>query len=256
MRDQGYETLTSTPTAAGLSPHVLSEVLGEWGVLPVIPSDPIEGHGGGTPKPPLDPSSALAPAAGEPLGFTSHPQIVNLSAYWRAGWVGAVQGAYLRGGALPRLYAVAEALPERFGLAIFDAWRTSVLQELLAYRPESPEHEPSSGDPRDPAAHNTGGAVDLTLTYEGHPLSLGTPFGDSTERAVTAYFEKTIAAKGAGIGPEEVAVVTVLRRLLFGVMSKEGFVNLPSRWWHFEYGTRRWAAQTGETPLYGPMTLF
>jgi D-alanyl-D-alanine dipeptidase len=27
-------------------------------------------------------------------------------------------------------------------------------------------------------------------------------------------------------------------------MTKSGFANYPGEWWHFEYGTLRWAATT------------
>ena len=35
-------------------------------------------------------------------------------------------------------------------------------------------------------------------------------------------------------------------------MSSSGFVVLHCEWRHFEFGTRRWAAITGNQPRYGP----
>jgi D-alanyl-D-alanine dipeptidase len=35
-------------------------------------------------------------------------------------------------------------------------------------------------------------------------------------------------------------------------MASKGFVVFDGEWWHFEYGTRRWAAITGGTPRFGP----
>jgi len=36
-------------------------------------------------------------------------------------------------------------------------------------------------------------------------------------------------------------------------MRKAGFVVYDGEWWHFEFGTRRWAALTGSAPLFGPV---
>jgi D-alanyl-D-alanine dipeptidase len=36
-------------------------------------------------------------------------------------------------------------------------------------------------------------------------------------------------------------------------MSTAGFLNYPTEWWHFSYGDRYWALDTGEqTAIYGP----
>ena len=35
-------------------------------------------------------------------------------------------------------------------------------------------------------------------------------------------------------------------------MTAAGFVVFDGEWWHFEYGTRRWGAVTGNAPLFGP----
>ncbi|WP_395142979.1 M15 family metallopeptidase, partial [Armatimonas sp.] len=42
------------------------------------------------------------------------------------------------------------------------------------------------------------------------------------------------------------------RRTLYGAMIEAGFVNYPNEWWHFEFGTRRWAGGRGmKVALYG-----
>ena len=41
------------------------------------------------------------------------------------------------------------------------------------------------------------------------------------------------------------------RRLLYHVMSAAGFVNYDGEWWHYSYGDRQWARQTGAEPVYG-----
>lgn len=182
----------------------------------------------------------------EPLVPLHHRRIRVLSNYWHAGWTNAVPDTWLRADALDRLSFVAERLPERLGLAVFDAWRPLPLQAELF---DAAYHEPGLppgyvaepvADPRTPPPHLTGGTVDLTLTLDGTPLALGTGFDDFTDRAATRSLE------------HEPGTSRELRRLLYQHMRAGGFVVLHCEWWHFEYGTRRWAAITGNSPLYGP----
>jgi D-alanyl-D-alanine dipeptidase len=42
------------------------------------------------------------------------------------------------------------------------------------------------------------------------------------------------------------------RRLLHNTMTDAGFVNLPSEWWHFDYGDQLWAwANKKDHAIYG-----
>lgn len=180
---------------------------------------------------------ALLPVAG--------PRIRDLAAYHATGWKSAPRVGLLRASALARLRAAAESLPGEFGLAVFDAWRPLALQQEVfdvAYAgPTLPPGfvNPPSADPLTPPPHLTGGTVDVTLTWQNMPLALGTSFDAFDERARTAHFEATPGR------------VRDLRRLLYWTMRDVGFVVLNQEWWHFEYGTRRWAAITGNAPLYG-----
>ena len=87
--------------------------------------------------------------------------------------------------------------------------------------------------PLDVAPHTTGGAVDLTLCNQnGEPLDLGTKFNAEpleTENATftSAYNISTEALKN--------------RQILISAMSKVGFVNYPTEWWHWSYGDKYWA---------------
>ena len=98
---------------------------------------------------------------------------------------------------------------------------------------------PPSADPGTPPPHLTGGCLDVTLTWLGRALVLGSGFDDFTEEARAGAYE---AVPGR---------VRQLRRLLYWAMRVEGFVVMDCEWWHYEVGTRRWAAITGNTPLYG-----
>jgi D-alanyl-D-alanine dipeptidase len=181
----------------------------------------------------------------EPLVRLVHRGVRLLSPYWHAGWDEAEPGALVREGVAARLSRVCEGLPPGFGLAVFDAWRPLALQGAIfdaAYadsRLPAGFVTPPSNDPTTPPPHLTGGTVDLTLTWQGHPLALGTPFDDFTDDARADAFERTPGR------------VRALRRLLYWAMAAEEFVVIDCEWWHFELGTRRWAAITGNEPFYG-----
>ncbi len=182
----------------------------------------------------------------EPLVAITHRQIRTLSNYWHAGWKHAVPATLARSEVVRRLARAVEALPSRWGFAIFDAWRPLALQEELytsAYSdPDLPPGflaEPNS-DPSTPPPHLTGGAIDLTLTIDGVALALGGGFDDSSEAAHAAHLESEP-------GPAREA-----RRLLYRYMHEAGFIVFEGEWWHFEYGTTRWSGITGHPPIYGP----
>ena len=183
--------------------------------------------------------------SGEPLETIAHRKIRLLSNYWHAGWPSAIPDTYLRADVNRRLGVVADKLPAPWGLAVFDGWRSLALQQELydaAYADPSTEPDfmaPVSQDPATPPPHYSGGAVDLTLTYEGIPLALGTGFDNPTALAFTASLEARPSSERA------------LRRILFRAMDAADFVVFAYEWWHFEFGTRRWAAITGDTPIYG-----
>lgn len=218
------------------------------------PADQVEGAaevGGVDAQPPLpalvDPTPPpVASPVAEPLVALAHRRIRVLSSYWHAGWDSAVPTTWIRAEAMNRLGRVADRLPDRLGLAVFDAWRPLALQAELYHAAYDEPGLPAgyvaapSLDPSSPPPHLTGGSVDLTLTLDGTPLALGTGFDDFTELAATAAFEGV-----PGITRE-------LRRLLCHAMGAGGFVVVHCEWWHFEFGTRRWAAITGRAPRYGP----
>lgn len=195
------------------------------------------------------PTSPVRRPDPEPLVPLTHRRIRVLSNYWHAGWHHARPTTWIRGEALDRLGHAAGALPARLGLAVFDAWRPLALQAELyeaAYGepglPEGYVAEPVA-DPSTPPPHLTGGTVDLTLTLDGTPLALGTGFDDFTPAAATDALETV-----PGHSRE-------LRRLLVATMRSAGFVVLHCEWWHFEFGTRRWAAITGGQARYGAIAV-
>lgn len=159
------------------------------------------------------------------------------------------------------LQRAAERLPEGYKFCILDAWRPFALQKELYevysgkiirdfglehYTKENRERviRKFVSDPVDnaevPPVHTTGGAVDLTLLDEkGRELPMGTGFDAFTEKTDTAWYE----------GKRE-ETIRDNRRLLYHVMTGVGFTNLPSEWWHFDYGDRFWGYYNHKPAIY------
>lgn len=163
------------------------------------------------------------------------------------------RGAYrlLRAPVLERLVAAASALPPGLRLRVVEGYRPMALQRSYfeEYRDELALADPSlSADelhvlasryvsPPAVAPHCAGAAVDLTLeTTDGVELDLGTPVNASPEesggRCYTAH-------------PDVVGEARANRRILAGVLAGAGLVNYPTEWWHWSYGDRYWAMETG-----------
>ncbi len=97
--------------------------------------------------------------------------------------------------------------------------------------------------------HVTGGAVDLTISYNGIPLALGTDFDEFTPAAATDWYE-THAVKGA-----DAVLIRDLRRMFGNAMLKAGFAPYQQEWWHWSYGDRYWAYQQHQPhAIYGSVT--
>ena len=154
----------------------------------------------------------------EPLVALQHPRIRTLKCYWEAGWENALDGCWIRESVAKKLYAIAEELPDRWGLGIFDAWRPLALQNELfkaaSEDPLIPEElfaKPSS-DPVAPPPHLTGGAVDLTFTVDNVPLAPGSGFDDITPAARADFLEEI-----PGFNRD-------FRRFLYWMMRSQNFV--------------------------------
>ena len=183
-----------------------------------------------------------------------------LSVYYARLLPGATYEAYARESVAEMLIKAQGLLPKGYSLVILDAWRPISVQQALwdEFRRIVSEGEPGLGEEEldyktsffvskpsydiySPSVHNTGGAVDLTLRdSDGHILNMGTGFDDFRETANTAYYEKP------GLNEE----IRKNRRLLYHTMLNAGFSNLPTEWWHYDYGTKFWAYFTGNTALY------
>jgi D-alanyl-D-alanine dipeptidase len=196
-----------------------------------------------------------------PLSLAPERVLVR-PAYFCAGLQGALPECYAREGVLDRLMHAASMLPDGVRMVVLDAWRSIGVQEILfeqclavlrGAHPDLGEQDLASlvrqfvaspsADRAAPSPHLTGGALDLTLaTVDGKLLEFGTPFDYPGPASYTRHLERK-AAEEPLYSREREGLEN--RRLLYEVMIRAGFVNLHAEWWHFEYGTQRWALLTG-----------
>ena len=134
------------------------------------------------------------------------------------------------------LYRAAENLPSGYKFVIWDAWRPFALQKelFISY---------SSKIIKEFHLEN------LTSEEQEHEIAkfidFGTDFDAFTEKTRAAYYE-TIDVEGNSKAKE----IRNNRRFLYNLMMDAGFGNLPSEWWHYEYGDKNWADIQGKSALY------
>lgn len=163
------------------------------------------------------------------------------------GWAGTDDRVWLRGEVADRVIAVGTSLPDGFGLAIYDAWRSPATVRALYehfYGPGSTLTPGFLADPDDPAIvppHTTGAAVDLTLTWRNTALALGTVFDDFSEAAHLRSLEPAATAASSATD-DQISLGGRLRRLLHRQLAKQGFVAMTEEWWHVSWGDQDWAA--------------
>ncbi len=168
---------------------------------------------------------------------------------------------YVRKEVSERLLNAAKHLPKGYRFRIWDAWRPFALQDEL-YDVYSADIIKKFGlkdcgeeqkrfiisrfvsapiaDKTVPPVHTTGGAVDVTIIDEtGNELDMGTRFDAFTDLTYTAAFEN-----------EKDQTVRDNRRLIYNIMTSAGFTNLPSEWWHYDYGDRFWAYYNNKPAIY------
>lgn len=186
------------------------------------------------------------------------------SAYYHDHIAGALLPVYTRESILEKLYQLLEKLPENLGILVLDAWRPIAVQEALRHDfrdnlvVEYPNFNDAqideilnqfvakpSQDPMAPSPHLTGGSIDLTLfdVASNQELDMGTSFDAIDEASWSHYFEES--------GDLETRQIRDNRRLLIHGMRSVGFSNLPSEWWHFDFGNQLWGYYTENKAFYG-----
>lgn len=123
--------------------------------------------------------------------------------------------------ALARVQSAAEA--EGYGLLIHDAYRPWRVTKMM-WDGTSGEARGYVANPATGSRHNRGCAIDLNLVRlsDGQPLEMPSGYDDLTFRARRDYIEASA---------EAIANRATLERL----MVAQGFIPLPSEWWHFDW---------------------
>ena len=105
----------------------------------------------------------------------------------------------------------------------FVEWGADLADTLnkAAYYPNVPKAELfERGYIAERSGHSRGSTVDLTLTRDGLPLDMGTPFD---------FFDELSHTENPAITPEAMAN----RMLLRDIMTAAGFRNYVNEWWHY-----------------------
>lgn len=200
----------------------------------------------------------------EPLVDLRHHasgRIVCENQYYEKKIAGSINSCLVRKDVADHLEQVLLMLPDGYSLKIFDAWRPYEVQYHLFYDyfgklADSGNYDSytiselkniakefvSYPQKKDISyVHSSGGAIDLTIVdSDGCPLDMGSEFDDFSDRSNTSYFESSGIKNQACFN----------RRLLYHLMIKNGFTNLPSEWWHFDYGDLFWSYYTGQPVKY------
>jgi zinc D-Ala-D-Ala dipeptidase len=206
----------------------------------------------------LPDAAALVPAAAVPAGSplasvvsppTARQPCLGLDEPFALVDAVEVTDAYAALGILPprparvrrevhtRLGHAGALLPDGFGLVVLDATRTTEEQRVLLDHygklgPTGGYVASLDADAMRPP-HLTGGAVDVTLSWRGRPVGLGTDFDSFRDEAHLHAFEN------------DEGVVRDLRRLLASVLAGAGFAPFELEWWHWSYGDDVWASARG-----------
>ena len=196
----------------------------------------------------------------------SRSSISVISSYANQGIPGAISSCYVRQGVYDRLISVARTLPSAYRLVVLDAWRPFSVQQHLfdtlfeSIRASHPEFNDTELRNRtlefvclprreedSPSSHLTGGAVDVTLSdADGHLLDMYTQFDEAVPESYTVFLERYEKLKPKQRRARD------NRRLLYWAMLEQGFTNLTSEWWHYDFGDQLWAYYSGkERAFYG-----
>ena len=152
----------------------------------------------------------------------------------------AEENCFVRKEMYERLVKAAGNLPDGYRFRIWDAWRPFALQHELFERysvdiirdfhlEELPEAKRRAA----------------ICKFVSDPLPMGCGFDAFTDKTCAAYFEAPEHVQGA-----EDEQVRENRRLLYYAMIDAGFTNLPSEWWHYDYGDRFWAYYMRKPAIY------
>ncbi len=135
-----------------------------------------------------------------------------------------VARCFLRRAVAEAVVAAHKSLASRgLGLKLWDGYRPHSVQYRMWEKSPLPGYV---GDPRLGSKHNRGAAVDLTLVdlQTGVEVAMPTPFDEFSPRAGATYTQLPPTALEN-------------RAILQEAMLKQGFMTIPTEWWHFDFHT-------------------
>ncbi len=143
-----------------------------------------------------------------------------------------------------------KTLHPQWSLLVYDGTRPVDVQQRMWNALDSiPVHERVKfvSNPKNHSVHNYGAAIDLTIVDERKvPIDMGAGYDDIRKIAYPSL-EAQFLASG------ELTQVQVNNRILLRkVMKSQGFINIPSEWWHFNAFRRDEVKQRYQVVLTEP----
>ena len=120
------------------------------------------------------------------------------------------------------------AINPDYGFIIYDAARPLSVQQKMWNAVRGTVGQRYVAPPRRGGPHNYGVAIDISLTYKGHPMDMGTPFDTFTTDAHST--NEPLLVKQGRISQQAMRN----RQLLRKVLTDNGFMTYSREWWHFE----------------------
>lgn len=183
--------------------------------------------------------------------------------YPKLGMKNAIDKCYLKKDVYERLKEASIYLPDGYSFKVLDAYRPFKLQEELynkyykliekkfhienlnkEYKDNFISKFVAIPDRDNPPAHTTGGAIDITLLKDGKDVDMGSSFDEFCEKTYTNYFKD----KNSNIHKNRI--------ILYECMTKAGFTNIETEYWHYDYGNKSWADITGNDILYNKVVKY
>lgn len=161
---------------------------------------------------------------------------------------------YCRGTVAQMVERAAQKLPDGVFLAVTDAWRPLLRQQLIyefMSRSASEAYPDRQGpsltrtvnrwvappNRKAPPGHCTGAALDVILVDAANePIDTTSPFSRLGGGPTYVFGLSEVAERN--------------RMMLVDVMLSVGFSNCRDEWWHYSYGDAGWAVRMGEPTCF------